>query len=540
LVASNEIDVLVVGAGAAGLTVAAEMLREGVSVRIIDKADEYFPGSRGKSPSCRTLEVLDDLGIIDQILELADTHEDEVYCKFFLGDQVVGALRGWGPATPDRPYLFTAFAPQWHTENVLREVLASYDVKVELSTELVDFAQDADGVTASVKAPNGEIETAHCSYLLGCDGSGSTVRKKLGIKFTGINYPGVDWLIGDVEVDGLEPDQMYAWASLDDGLVFLRPFMKGGVKIWQYEGQIAPDEDGNLPEPTVELMDRIVRERSGRTDLHLHDAPWVGYWRTNMRCAERYQDGRVFILGEAAHVQAGGGLSAGVQDAANMGWKMASFVKGSLPASLLATYDEERRPVDQEAVDYSIVRLEKAGLGFRRQDAKNTTGNKLDPTKMPESFSTKAEEKVAAELDVHYRGSRLGMDVGPVGDVRAGDRAPDSPCCDYAGSAVRLYDLFRGPHWTLLGFGPGGTALVRSAPLPNDIEIRAYTIEHVPAMGGEERTIVDADGYAHQYYGVDGDAVVLVRPDAYIGLFARPGRQGDLDRYLEGLRTLSR
>src|SRR5262249_42503755 len=199
--------------------------------------------------------LLDNLGVLDAIRAEAEWCAGEPLTSILSKGEVIGAMRAMGPPTPDSPYLATVMVPQWHTEGVLRDLLAASGVDVEWSTELVGFTQDAHGVTASVRGPSGELRSVRAAYLVGGDGARSTVRTALGIPYVGGAIPDAHWLVGDVEIDGLahpEPTtgaNGYGWVS-EGGALFVRPFVRS--EKWQFQAQIAADAHGQLPPPTLE------------------------------------------------------------------------------------------------------------------------------------------------------------------------------------------------------------------------------------------------------------------------------------------------
>jgi 2-polyprenyl-6-methoxyphenol hydroxylase-like FAD-dependent oxidoreductase len=448
--------VLIVGAGPAGLVLACDLARRGVAARIVDKASSAFLGSRGDGLQPRTLEVFHDLGVLDAILEVGGTAP---LMRVYNGTEVVAEMRMAEPTepTPDVPYPNLWFVPQFRTEEILRARLAELGGHVELATELVGFTQDADGVTATLRH-GGVDEVVRVDYLVGADGGKSTVRKQAGIEFVGDTDETITAMLADVRVDGLDPAHGYAWVN---GGIALAPI--AGTDLFNITGQ--PPADGSPVTP--ELLQALVDDSSGRTDIRIREVVWATVWRANVRVAARFQEGRVLLVGDAAHVcppTGGQGLNTGVQDAYNLGWKLA----GS--RSLVDTYAVEREPIARGV-------LELAARALRR----HVDGDE-DAHQRGAEFH---------QLALNYRGGPLSRDdrAAP-GPVRAGDRAPDAPCQEN-GEPVRLFDVFRGPGWTLLEFRDG------------------------EVIAGD-RTLLDVDGHARAAYGAEG--FVLVRPDGYIGL----------------------
>jgi 2-polyprenyl-6-methoxyphenol hydroxylase-like FAD-dependent oxidoreductase len=460
------VTVLIVGAGPTGLTLACDLARRGVSCRVIDRAAQLFPGSRAKGLQPRTLEVFDDLGVIDAVRAAGAPFPG---FRLYAGHEVVWErslydLLGTPPLEPGpaTPYPDPWLIPQWRTDRILAERFAELGGTVEFDTELTGLAQDGAGVTAATS--RGPIRA---DYLVGCDGGRSSVRKLLGVGFEGDTFETERTLIGDVRADGL------------DG-VFCHMFSQAGdvtkrVSLWNlpdspYHQFVASMAAHEVPELTLDGIRGLLRERSGRTDIRLHDLRWVSLYRLNVRLVQRYRTDRVLLAGDAAHVHSsasGQGLNTSVQDAYNLGWKLASVVGGA-PHTLLETYEAERLPVAAGVLGLSS---EMHRRNFRTGPAPS------------------AGQPAFHQLDISYRGGPLALDDRPdPGELRAGDRAPDGLLND----GTRLFDLFRGPDFTLLAFG----AATGEFDLP---------VHRVAGRGA--------------YAGLDTGAgtFALVRPDGHLG-----------------------
>jgi hypothetical protein len=241
-------------------------------------------------------------------------------------------------------------------------------------------------------------------------------------------------------------------------------------------------------EPTLPALQATVDAASGRTDIRLHELTCGTIWRSNVRLAQRYRAGRVFLAGDAAqvHPPAGGlGLNTGVQDAYNLGWKLATVVSGLAGApvdseALLDSYQAERLPIASRVLGISTELLDKTMRGS--EDALH-----------------RGEE--TRQLDLTYQDGPLCLDDGSSGMLAAGDRAPDARCVRENGDPARLLTLFSGPQWTLLRFGP-------EAPHLDHRGVHSYQI-------GTD--IFDAERHIHQAYDVKDGGAVLIRPDGYIG-----------------------
>jgi len=495
----TQTDVLVVGAGPTGLTLACDLVRRGVAVRVIDRSPEFPAGSRGKGLSQRSLEVLDDLAVVDRVLASGTTHLPH---RKYRGAEVVHEIdpeAGLVP-TPDIPYPTGLMIPQWRVEQILRERLAGFGVAVELGAELTGFSQDADGVSATIGGA--QLRTR---YLIGCDGGRSTVRKLLGLSLRG-ETPDVQLMaVGDVEVDGLGRDAWHQWLTGTGGIM-LCPLP--GTNAFQVQASHELDEDGTPLEPTLERFQRTFDRVAGVPGVRLHDLTWRSTYRVNVRMVDRLRVGRVFLAGDAAHVHpiAGGlGMNTGIQDAYNLGWKLGLVLAGDATPALLDTYEEERLPIASWLLDITSELLDVVLNAIKER------GGGVDAAATSE----------LSQLMLRYPWSRLSREAtsrttGP----RPGDRAPDAPLRDATGAATRLFDLFRGPHFTLLGLGQSSAAALSETGI-----VRSY---HVGPGG-----LLDDDGHVARAYGTD--ALILVRPDGYVGLVADPTGAASVAGYLRSL-----
>ena len=459
--------VLVIGAGPTGLTAACVLSSWGIHVRVVDAAEAPFAGSRGKGMQPRTLEILDNLGVSGRLIA---TGRSRLLARHYHPDgsfQLVDLNEGAEPG-PDSPYGRSLIIPQWRTEQVLRELLASHGVEVEWDRGVTELEQNQAGVVARFA----DGTEARADYAIGCDGGSSTVRRLLGVPFLGETTESVRMLVGDVELEGLDRDHWHIWLGENFRGVALCPLP--ATDTFQFQAPLPP---GQPDEPSLANCQRIVDDVIGPGRVRLRRATWLSRWRLNVRMVDRYRVGRVFLAGDAAHVHspAGGqGLNTGVQDAANLGWKLAHVLAGA-PESLLDTYQAERLPVAAGVL----------GLSNRLLD------------KVPGARPA-ADRAEALQLGVSYRGGPLAPRVDADGP-NPGDRAPDAPCRTATGEPVRLFELFRGPHWTLLDFGH-----------PDRHALGIPTVY----IG---RDVIDREGHARRAYAARDGELVLVRPDGYIG-----------------------
>ncbi len=487
-------DVLICGAGAAGLTLAIDLARRGADFRLIDKLPGPFAGSRGKGIQPRSQEVFEDLGMIDRLVAAGGKYPPLRSYKAdgSFEDEKMSEL----PApTPAEPYQIPLMVPQFLTEAVLRERLSELGHRAEFGCELIAFTQDKHGVTTTVASAKGK-QTIRARYLVGADGGRSFVRSRLGIDFPGKTL-GVRAIVADLYVDGVSRDAWHRWGEGMTDQISLCPLE--GTDMFQLQGPIPLEGDIDM---SVAGLTALFATRTGRKDIVVHSVSWASAYTMNARIADRYRVGRAFLVGDAAHIHpptGGQGLNTSVQDAYNLGWKIASVLRGA-PEKLLATYEEERRPIAAEMLGLTTGLLEAAKQGSMRRG------------------------REVHQLDIGYPQSSLRLEAPQRrGGVLAGDRAPDAPMRGAAGLPTRLFELLRGPHWTLLGYGVERL----SAPAPRH-GLRIHVV-------GPRGDIADDDGHFRAAYGLAPGDWVLVRPDGYIGAIVSSENLAALETYLESV-----
>lgn len=467
--------VMICGAGPAGLTLAIDLARRGVPFRLIEKMDRPFSGSRGKGIQPRTQEVFEDLGIIDGVVAAGGTYPrlreyqaDGSYAERDVAERA--------DPTSAEPYHMALMIPQFLTERLMRERLAEFGHQVEFGYELVGFEQGEDGVTARIVGPAG-AEAVRTRYLIGADGGRSFVRGALDVGFPGKTL-GVRAMVADVALTGLDRE---VWHQFNDGnmerMVSVCPL--AGTDLFQIQAVIPPEGEADL---SADGIERMIAERTARNDVNIQSVAWASTYSMNARIADRYRIGRALLIGDAAHIHpptGGQGLNTSVQDAYNLGWKLAA-VLGGAPDRLLDSYESERRPVAEAMLGLATGLLDAAKRGEMRRG------------------------REVRQLNIGYPGSPLALDAsGRVGALLAGDRAPDAPLRGAAGCSRRLFDLFTGSHWTLIGF-----------EVERDITNGRNGL-HIHRVGAGCE-LQDVGGHFRDAYELVSGEWVLVRPDGYV------------------------
>ena len=467
--AARSTDVLIVGAGPTGLALACDLARRGVPALLVERADALFPGSRGKGLQPRTQEVFDDLGVIDAVRAAGGRY------PLMMGWEDGERIGSWdlmerGIPDPATPYAEAWMVPQWRTQEILYARLLELGGSVAFGTPLTGVEQHPDRVEAALTRPDGGAATVTARYLVAADGGRSAVRRAVGIAMHGEEIDPRPALVADLRIDGLDRDNWHVWPKAPGGVMLLCPL--AGTEDFQLFAQF---EDGDAsPDTSPDGVRRTVAARSHLPESAVREVRWASDFRPRAALAERFRAGRVFLAGDAAHIHspAGGqGLNTSVQDAYNLGWKLAHVLSGADEA-LLDSYHEERFPVAADVIGISTG-LHRAERGGDRQARR---GRDTD------------------QLGVGYRTGPLTVEAREGLDedaLHAGDRAPDARYQGEDGAPLRLFDLFRGPHTTVLAV---------------DCDL--------PAVPPGVRSLRLTGGDARAAYG---PGLFVVRPDGYVG-----------------------
>lgn len=549
--AGGDPEVLVVGAGPTGLTLACELARRGIRPRIIDERFEPSQQSRAFGVHARTMELFDSMGAIQALLARGNPAQGlSVYSR----GQRIAHIPMNGQIDSKYPYVL--IVAQSDTERVLTEHLAGLGVTIERSTALVGFEQDEHGVTADLRLPDGAGQAVRCRYLIGCDGAHSVVRKRLGIEFEGAPYP-TQWLLTDLTIDWDYPQAELGVFTHPRGVIAYFPLShQRGRLIFQLPGA---GLDADLGEPTLDDVRRLLAER----DLpfrDVRDSVWLSYFRLHHRLAARFRDGRVFLAGDAGHIHSpvgGQGMNIGIQDAYNLAWKLALVLRGHAGEPLLASYEVERRRVDEGVVDLThrattMVMLRNPVLQALR-NAVVRVATRLDAVQ-------ERMLSLISQIEHHYRESpivaeawtmarRVAGFTPPADDLAPGERVPDFPLTRArAGAETSLYALLSGTEHHLLlftGVNPDVDELTRLRGVAERVaaQYRDIIELHLVRGPGEEPAglpevvsqHVDRNLHMHGAFGAGRASVYLIRPDGYVGFRNQPVDVEALSAYLAAL-----
>ncbi len=480
--------VVISGGGPTGLMLAGELALAGVDVAIVERrASQDLTGSRAGGLHSRTIEVLDQRGIADRFLSQGQVAQVAGFAWIPLDISDFPTRHNYGLALR-----------QNHIERILAGWVGELAVPIYRGREVTGFAQDDTGVDVEVS----DGRSLRADYLVGCDGGRSVVRKAAGIEFPGWD-PSTSNLIAEVEISeepewGLRRDALgiHAFSRLEDG---------GPVGVMVTEQRL-----GRTGEPTLRDLSEALIAVYG-TDYGIHSPSWISRFTDLARQAASYRKGRVLLAGDASHVHypAGGqGLNIGVQDAVNLGWKLAQVVNGTSPESLLDTYHAERHPVAARVLQNTM-----AQVALLRTDDRT---NALRETMSELLGMDEPRRRLAAEmsgLNIHY-------DLGE-GHPLLGRRMPDLDLVT-SGGPLRVFTLLHDARPVLLNLGePGGFDITPWADRVRLIDAEYVGKWELPVFGGvtaPTAVVIRPDGYVAWV----GDGADLGLPDALSTWFGPP------------------
>jgi len=525
----DPLDVLVVGAGPTGLALAAYLRALGTRFRIIDRQPDRVHESRALAIQPRTLEVLAGLGITQTLVQHG---QPTVQLRMHMARRVV-SLRLFDLGIADTAYPFLLFLSQAETERILSDHLARHDVAIERRTELIDLTPTNQHVTCQLRH-DGQRETVVARYLVGCDGAHSTVRQQAGIPFAGATYPQT-FLLADLEVDGLEPGAAHAYLT-EAGVLFFFPL--GTPASWRMLTMRPPGGDQTSADAPVTLAHLQAITNAFTTDpLRLRDPVWMTHFRLHHRGATRYQSGRVFLAGDAAHIHspAGGqGMNTGIQDAANLAWKLALVCRGAAHPALLDTYEPERAPVGRWVLRFTDRAFTIATTRNPLLRQARTQVPRLAPLALRFTAARAAAFRSISQLAISYRHSpaATGGPHAPRRGPHPGDRLPDAPLVSDH-QPTTLHAATATPGYHLLLCGPT-TAWPAQATTTLPQRYAGLVAVHRLTRDPASADLHDPDGTALRRLGLHPSshhaAHYLIRPDGHVGY-----RAGGTD--LTGLAT---
>jgi len=502
-------DVLIIGAGPTGLVLALWLTRLGVTVRIIDKTAGPGTTSRALAVQARTLELYRQLDLTASVLDQG--HKVPGINLWARGRRAarVSFATIAGNLSPYGPCVF----PQDQHERLLIERLGAAGVRVERNTELLRFGAAPDRVSATVRGPDGQEQSCEAGYLAGCDGARSIVRQGIGARFPGGTYDQL-FYVADVEATGPALDgELHV--DLDEA-DFLAVFPLQGQGRARLIGTVRGDRAAH---PESLRFDDVSARAIEHMKVKIRTVNWFSTYHVHHRVADRFRQGRVFVLGDAAHIHspAGGqGMNTGIGDAINLAWKLHSVLTDQATDSLLDTYQPERRR-------FALKLVATMDRAFTlATDASRTAAflrTRILPIVVPALFKLRVVRnflfRAVSQLVIEYRDSPIS--TGAAGRIHAGDRLP------WANSSHGdNFDTLTRPQWQLHVYGTASASL--TAWCASRVALHEFAWDD-----------------AHATAGFAKDAMYLIRPDGYVALAAKAQDPAQVELYLtqHGLRLAS-
>jgi 2-polyprenyl-6-methoxyphenol hydroxylase-like FAD-dependent oxidoreductase len=517
-------DVLVVGAGPTGLMLANQLGRRGIRARIVDRHTGPAPETRALGVQARTLEIYGKLGTVDRALALGTRGtganiwaEGRKTARVPLGE--AGRSR--------TPYPFILILGQDDNERILGDRLRDWGVSVEWNTELVGLAQEPGHVTATLRLPDGTHRTVTAAWVAGCDGAHSSVRELSGITFPGAPYEHVFFVADTVVTGTMVPNEVnvYLWRR---GFHLFFPMR--GPDHWRLVG-ILPSGLRSKEAVTFEDVIPSLRSEAG-AGLSFERCTWFSTYRIHHRSAARFRDRRCFLLGDAAHIHSpvgAQGMNTGLQDAYNLGWKLALVVEGRAEAALLDSYEAERVPVARRLLG-TTDRAFRLVVSDGRLAALLRTRivARIAAFAMRRARIQALAFRVVSQIGIHYRRSPLSESGNalPRSAPRAGDRFPWLTLVRADGSVDDLFAALDDTRLTLIAIG-------QPAPPAEAIGLGdLLRIRVIPADRAHDADLARVRLTSPSFY--------LVRPDGHVGLCGVRVDAAAIARYASARLRLTR
>jgi 2-polyprenyl-6-methoxyphenol hydroxylase-like FAD-dependent oxidoreductase len=510
-------DVVIIGAGPTGLSLACQLIRYGVDFVIIEKNPGVTPYSKALGIHARTLEIYEQL---DLAKEAVDRGAIAGKARMLEGGVIRGEVDLSNVGQGLSPYPYMLVLEQSRNEQLLYEYLQSHGHDVLWQTELESFSQDERGVTVHIKTSTGEAQVIESKYLVGCDGPKSTVRHALGLSFEGGTFERL-FYVADVEIDwNYGHDALQVCLARNSVVAF---FPMRGDKRWRIVGSFPEGLEKDEGEVLYEEIEQRIREEA-ELALEISHVNWFSTYKVHTRHVEKFSAGRCFLAGDAAHIHtpAGGqGMNTGIQDTYNLAWKMALVLRNWADSRILDTYNEERLPNARRLLETTDRMFNlAAGTDWLFGLIRTTVFPPLAKYILSIEAVRKRFFLLISQIGINYRDSSLSAHEGD-GEfaVKAGDLMPYLLV-----DGKSIYDKLREPTFHLLTFSDGQSDYHRERG-EIESEYNLLVDHHVVPL------------YAHvaEIFGMDRPFNLLLRPDNYVGFISPETSLNRLRVYLNEL-----
>jgi 2-polyprenyl-6-methoxyphenol hydroxylase-like FAD-dependent oxidoreductase len=506
-------EVLIIGAGPTGLSLACQLVRNGTDFVIVEKNEGITPYSKAIGVHARTLEIFDQIGLAQEAVARGTVAGT---ARLIIDGELRGELRFSDVGKGMSPFPFVLMLEQSKTERLLYEYLQSHQKDVLWKTELETFKQDSDGVVVQVRTSDDETQTISAKYIVGCDGPKSLVRHALGLKFEGSTFERI-FYVADAQVDWqMSHDTLHVCFSPDSFVVF---FPLKGEKRYRIVG-VFPEEF-NKDEGDI-LYEEIEARIKSETKLHLdiHDVEWFSTYKVHTRHVNKFSAGHGFLAGDSAHIHtpAGAqGMNTGIQDGYNLAWKIALVIRGA-NEKLLETYNEERLENAKRLVNTTDRFF---GFAAGTDWLMNFLRLHVLPPIAKHIFSLDVVRRFAfpavSQIGINYRHSSLSNHAGDEDfEVKAGDRMPY-----FLVDGQNIFDRLQQPKFHLLVFA---SELNRFQKLKDELEERYSELV--------DFNVISHSSEVTKVFETEKDFMVLLRPDNHLGLISVDISTDDVANYL--------
>ena len=512
-------DVIIVGAGPTGLSLACQLARYGVDFVIVEKNPGVTVFSKALGVHARTLEIYEQLDLARRAVECG-TPAGKI--RMLEGGEIVGEVDLSRIGQGLSPYPYMLVLEQSRNEELLYEYLQSHGRNVLWQTEVKSFSQNEAGVTATIKDSSGASQIIEGKYLAGCDGASSPTRIGLGLSFEGSTFARL-FYVADVEIDWkFQHDALHGCLTRHSVLAF---FPMPGERRWRIVGVFPDGHEKSQGEVLYEEIEARIKEEA-QIDLDITRVHWFSTYKVHTRHVEKFSSGRCFLAGDSAHIHtpAGGqGMNTGIQDAYNLAWKLALVLKRSAPEKLLDTYNEERLPNARRLVETTDRMFNFAAGTDWFVNLIRTT---IFPPMAKYILSIESVRKrffvMISQIGIAYRESSLSMHKlgGSDGDrefeVKAGDRMPY-----FLVDGKSIYDRLREPRFHLLTFSDG------------DLDYQSERRELESKYGDLiDHHVIPLYPHVVEVFDRDEPFNVLLRPDNYIAFVSSETSLRGVGKYL--------
>ena len=505
-------DVIIIGAGPTGLSLACQLIRYGIDFVVIEKNDTVTPFSKAIGVQARTLEIYDELGLAQPAIErgaIADR------ARLIEGGEVRGEIHlgNFGKNLSRYPYML--MLEQSKNEELLYEFVRKHNRDVLWETELESFSQDGSGVTAQVKTPSGESLTISGKYLVGCDGASSPVRRALGLTFEGSTFERL-FYVADARVDWELPhDALHVCLAKE---VFVAFFPMPGEARYRIVGTFPESKNEEPGEVVYEEIEKEIKEQA-KLSLEISDVKWFSLYKVHSRRVNKFSNGRCFLAGDSAHIHSPAGaqgMNTGIQDSYNLAWKLAMVIKGKAAESLLETYNEERLANAKRLLETTDRIFEFAAgpswlMSFFRMHIFPPVAGLITSI---DAIRTRLFMLVS-QIGINYRDHSLSQHTDDEAEhARAGDRIPY-----FQVDGKSIFDKLKAPKFHLLIFSNG---------------------DHADVCGEFERSfghladchVLPIDSRVRELFEKEKEFSVFLRPDNHIAFISSEISPRNVAEYL--------